>query len=82
MLFTSWSYVHLNALFVAPDQRRGGIGRALVEALREKAKELHLLGVLASVDASEFAALEDFIGKCGFAKLCDMPDVVQLISKV
>jgi GNAT superfamily N-acetyltransferase len=35
-------YVYLEDLFVAPDVRRGGIGRALIEAVYERAGERHV----------------------------------------
>jgi GNAT superfamily N-acetyltransferase len=70
---TGWDWLHIDVLFVAPEQRNRGLGRTLVNAALQAAKRRGCLG--AYLDTFDFQA-KDFYRKLGFevfAELADFP---------
>ncbi len=70
---SGWDWLHIDVLFVAPEQRRRGVGRQLVSAALQQAKQRGCLG--AYLDTFDFQA-KGFYQKLGFevfAELADFP---------
>jgi len=70
IVYSSWSYIHLASLFVAPEFRRKGYGRKLIQHIENLAKEKGYMGVLASVKDTQYEPekARKFLEGCGMVK--------------
>jgi len=65
---------YLQDLYTAPERRRTGVGRALIEALVERAAAAGKRVMVAVVDAENVGSVR-FHERCGFIEVARMPDI-------
>ena len=68
------------SLYVAPEARGKGIGRALYEAIEPKAKEMGLCNILSLITAENEASLA-FHEKLGFARVAKIDDIAHKFDR-